>query len=179
VGVIHELPSAPPIVVGHAPRDMLLDAADANFAVHVAWAAASTDGMRVSEQVGVVLTDSGLGCDTFNVACRARLAAHDAQRCVRDAVDFYRQSGRPFSWWVGPLDTPDDLGGLLRAEGLRDLLHIHGLAEDEAGVVMAADLGALPDLDTTLAGLEIRAVETETSLRQYAAHFADAHVSEF
>ena len=56
---------------------------------------------------------------------------------VRQANIFVRPSPglpgarRPFSWWVGPVDKPDDLGELLRAEGLEH-------AETE--LAMAADL---------------------------------------
>jgi GNAT superfamily N-acetyltransferase len=90
--------------------------------------------MRV--EVGeLVLVDSGLACDTFNVVCRARLAPETAGEAIRSAVAHFAEVGRPFSWWLCPGDEPSDLGARLIAAGLRR-------AEEE--VAMAADLSALP-----------------------------------
>ncbi|MBT5712348.1 GNAT family N-acetyltransferase, partial [Candidatus Poribacteria bacterium] len=167
----NELPRVmPPIALGDVSRAALLEAADANFAVHAAWAVDATDGMRVSEEFGVVLSDSGLNCDTFNVACRARFPEAEAPHRVRSALGFYRESGSPFSWWVSPADTPVGLPELLLAEGLR---------EDETEVAMAVDLAGLRTSRLAPAGLEIRRVHEVERLRDFARHYDDVDVLRF
>src|SRR5262245_53084939 len=109
----------------------LAEAADENFVVHASWAHRRTAGMRVSDELGVVLTDSGLACDTFNIACRARLSVSQAPQRIQAALTFFRQAGRLFSWWVGPGDQPSHLG---------ELLVDAGLLRAESELAMVADL---------------------------------------
>ena len=59
--------------------DSLAAAADINLATHFSWVQQQTAGMRVRRSESLVLTDSGLPCDTFNAVCReqaARAGAH-------------------------------------------------------------------------------------------------------
>ena len=60
--------------------------------------------MQVLAESGLVLIDSGLPCDTFNIICRARLTADQAPQRIREAIAFFHSVGRPFSWWVGPAE---------------------------------------------------------------------------
>src|SRR5690349_17165220 len=84
-------------------------AADANLVTHASWVQRQVPGMRVVERADLVLIDSGLPCDTFNLICRARLDPGDAPGRVREALEMFRAVQRPFSWWVGPADRPTDL----------------------------------------------------------------------
>jgi ribosomal protein S18 acetylase RimI-like enzyme len=95
----------------------LANAADENLAVHAAWACSRLPGARVAITSDLVLVDSGQPCDTFNFACRARLGA-DAGDRVSAALDFFRRTGHPFSWWLGPGATPDHLAEVLVRAGL-------------------------------------------------------------
>ncbi len=64
------------------------EAADRNFVVHASWVHAHTSGMRVQDSATILLADSGLECDTFNIICRARFdSAHAAQQ-IRAALVF-------------------------------------------------------------------------------------------
>jgi ribosomal protein S18 acetylase RimI-like enzyme len=134
------------------------DAADANLAMHFTYVQRAVEGMRVREDSGVVLTDSGLPCDTFNAACRARLPGEAANAIIHDAIAWF--DGRPFSWWVGPADEPPDLGR--RLEGA-------GLAPDDTEVAMRADL-ATARLDVPVPiHFEIRRAATAVELGHFAA----------
>jgi ribosomal protein S18 acetylase RimI-like enzyme len=135
------------------------DRADANFVVHVTWAAARTPGMlaRVDDQL--VLADSGLPCDTYNFVCRARLTPAAVARAAADAVGYFAGVGRPFSWWVGPADQPPELGEVL--EGL-------GLERAETELAMALSLPALPDELPPVPGLTVRRVRTADELAELA-----------
>jgi ribosomal protein S18 acetylase RimI-like enzyme len=147
------------LVVDAVSTAELAEAADENFVVHASWAHRCTAGMRVSSELGVVLTDSGLACDTFNIACRARLNAEQALQRIQAALAFFRQARRPFSWWVGPGDRPANLGELLTEAGL---------VRAETELAMAADLAALQTHDPAPAGLEIRRVRTAAELEDFA-----------
>jgi ribosomal protein S18 acetylase RimI-like enzyme len=147
------------LIIGDVSVAELADAADENFVVHASWAHRRTAGMRVSDELGVVLTDSGLACDTFNVACRARLSADQAPQRIRAALAFFREADRPFSWWVGPGDQPSNLG---------DLLVDAGLLRAETELAMVAELTGLQAPGSVPAGLEIRRVRAPTELQDFA-----------
>jgi len=115
--------------------------------------------MRVVDEPDLVLVDSGLPCDTFNVVCRARLELVTALERVREVVEYFHGAGRPFSWWLGPADQPPELGEFLLAAGLEP-------AETE--VAMAADLAALPAGELSPGGLQIRRVGTGGQLYDFA-----------
>src|SRR5262245_27005309 len=108
----------------------LAEAADANLVTHLTWVQGQVAGMRVQDD-DLVIVDSGLPCDTFNVICRARLVAETAEDRVAAAVAYFRAVSRPFSWWVGPADHPANLG---------EILTMAGLEAPESELAMAADL---------------------------------------
>jgi hypothetical protein len=62
------LPPVDPLPENTAAR------ADATFVVHATYALMRTPGMLARVAPDLVLADSGLPCDTFNIICRARLA---------------------------------------------------------------------------------------------------------
>ena len=132
-------------------------AADENLAAHFTWVQRQTAGMRSVLEDDLVRTECGMDCDTFNAVCRARLEPADAARRIGEAIAWF--SGRPFSWWVGPSDAPEDLG--LRLED-------SGLAAAETELAMAARLSALRAADEKPDGLEIRRVRTPSELSDFA-----------
>jgi ribosomal protein S18 acetylase RimI-like enzyme len=94
----------------------LAAAAAENLAAHFTFVQGRLPGMRAAVAGDLTLTSCGMACDTFNAACRARLAPETAERRIREAIAWF--AGLPFSWWVGPGDAPADLGRLLEAAGL-------------------------------------------------------------
>ena len=137
----------------------LAEAADANLVAHTSYVQRRTNGMRVIDEVDLVLVDSGLACDTFNFVCRARLDPDHALERAHQAVAHFARVRRPFSWWVGPADKPDNLGNLLIAAGLQ---------RDETELAMAVDLDNLGVADLIATGLEIRRVQSADELRNFA-----------
>jgi GNAT superfamily N-acetyltransferase len=146
-------------------RSELAEAADANLVEHAGWVHRRLPTMRVVEDPGLTLIDSGVPCDTFNVVCRARLRPEDAPGRARAAIEHFTTVGRPFSWWVGPADRPAELG-----DRLLDL----GLARTETELAMAADLAGLRTGDGPPGALRIRRVRTEAELRAFARLLAGA-----
>jgi ribosomal protein S18 acetylase RimI-like enzyme len=146
----------------------LAAAADANFVVHATWAAQHVAGMRTVIRANLALVDSGLACDTFNIACCARLAAAEAPQHIQAALDFFAKGSGQFSWWVGPADQPPRLGELLQASGLARADGELAMAASWTDLSLAA---RLPD------GLEIQRVANVEQLEAFAltiTHDAEA-----
>jgi GNAT superfamily N-acetyltransferase len=133
-------------------------AATTNLAVHAGWIHQRTPGMSAIHHDDLVVVDSGLPCDTFNLVCRARLAPDAASARIHTAIDHFAQVGRPFSWWLCPGDQPANLGERLLAAGLQP-------AESELAMSAGLDrlqTGELP------ANLQIRRVRTLAQLHDFA-----------
>jgi ribosomal protein S18 acetylase RimI-like enzyme len=133
-------------------------AMEANQVDHMTYLPRGLPGATVRDAPGLLLVDSGIPSNTFNVVCRTRLRERDADAGIDAAVEHFRAVSRPFAWWVGPGALPEDLDARLTARGLKR-------AEQEAG--MAADLSRLPAL-TLPAGLVIRRVSTEREMADFA-----------
>lgn len=133
--------------------------ADATFVIHAGWALERTAGMVSQVRPDLVLADSGLPCDTFNIVCRARLAGASGRHTARQAVAHFGRVQRPFSWWVGPADQPRELGTMLEELGLE---------RAETELAMALSLDALPSHVPDVAGLEVRRVRTQAELEAWA-----------
>jgi len=146
----------------HTPASSasLLAAMETNFVTHVAWLPARLPGARVLDGPDLLLVDSGLATDTFNVVCRARFRPAEVHRRAVETCRYFEQVGRPFAWWVGPLDQPAALGAALR---------LAGLVADETEEAMVADLGPVPAAPPMPAGLRIERVRQPAGVRDYAA----------
>lgn len=114
--------------------------------------------MRVSRELGALTVDSGLACDTFNFICGARLKPAEVTARVGSLCKFF--GPRPFSWWVGPGDTPEDLGEALVAAGLN---------RSDSEVAMGARLDALHLGAPVPDGLSITRVQSSAQLRDFAS----------
>jgi ribosomal protein S18 acetylase RimI-like enzyme len=147
------------------------EAADDNFVVHATWAAQQLPSMRTRVGPELALVDSGLPCDTFNIACRARLAPDRPALAVQMALDFFAAGSNLFSWWVGPADQPANLRHYLEAAGL-----VYAGGE----LAMAASLHDLPSDWEVPAGLEIRRVTNPAQLAAFARTITpDPHALRF
>jgi len=150
-------------------------AADDNFVQHATWVQRATPGMLVMSDESLTVVDSGLPTDTFNFVCRARLAVHNARERVQAAIRHFREVERPFSWWVGPADQPDNLAAILTAGGLQP-------AESE--LAMAVELAKLVAPDP-VSGVAIRCVDSQRALEAYSRILSglatppDMHVETF
>ncbi|WP_200425451.1 GNAT family N-acetyltransferase [Streptomyces sp. NE5-10] len=133
-----------------------------NLAEHACHLHRSTTGASVAEGGDLVVADSGLDDDTFNIVAAARFTDTDAAERIAGTVRATARTGRGFSWWVGPASTPGDLSARLTAAGL---------PESERETAMWAELDdALPASDVP--GLDIRTVTTPEELADYATVLA-------
>ena len=129
----------------------LCDAATANFVTHASWAARGRPGARVESNASLTLVDSGLGADTFNLVCGARLRPDEVAESGERVLRHFDSVGRPFSWWVAPGDAPDDLAKRLAGAGLQ---------ERETELAMALDLSTSDRRPPGPEGVEIREATT-------------------
>ena len=167
-------PPRPSVIVGGAAR--LAEAAAENLAAHAGWVHAHAPGMRRIDRGDLVLADSGLPADTFNVVCRARLDRPTSRARIEESIEHFRRAGRPFSWWVSPSDHPADLPDLLAAAGLE---------RAETETAMSAALAAAPEAGAAAPELRIARVATASQLSDFARAIAgiasppDPHVPRF
>ncbi|WP_419992866.1 GNAT family N-acetyltransferase [Streptomyces boninensis] len=137
-------------------------ATEQNLAEHACHLHRTLRGASVTETGDLLIADSGLDDDTFNIVAAARFTPDTAPARVAETARTLAATGRTFSWWVGPASTPDHLAGHLQAAGLE-------ASETETGMWM--DLrGPLPEAYAD--GLEIRRVTTPEQLADYAAVLA-------
>ncbi|MDX3383365.1 GNAT family N-acetyltransferase [Streptomyces niveiscabiei] len=87
-------------------------------------------GARVIDTGDLVVADSGLDDDTFNIVTSARFTETNAARRIAETTASL--PARPFSWWVGPTCTPHDLSARLTAAGW-------GASEQEAAMWVELD----------------------------------------
>lgn len=136
----------------------LTDRMERNLAEHACHLHRSMSGATVAETGDLLIADSGLDDDTFNIVAAARFATGDAAARISETVGSLASTGRSFSWWVGPVSTPTDLSARLTAIGLP-------VSERETAMWVEVD-DTLP-LPTAHA-LDIRKVTTPEQLADYA-----------
>ena len=143
----------------------VLDAMDANLVSHACHLHEHLPTASVTVTADVVVADSGLADDTFNIIAGARFAVPadgPEDRRLIDILASIRATGRPFSWWTGPRDNPSDLGARLSALGC---------VRSEEERAMTADLDVVPH-PTPVPKLSVHRVTTRTQLADYAAVMA-------
>ncbi|WP_030264859.1 GNAT family N-acetyltransferase [Streptomyces violens] len=133
-----------------------------NLAEHACHLHRYMESATVVETDDLLVADSGLADDTFNIIAVARFTPETAGSRIAETVRTLAATGRPFSWWVGPASAPADLSARLSAAGLP--------ASEQETAMWA-------ELDDTLPrphadGLDIRPVTTPTELSDYATVLA-------
>ncbi len=143
-------------------EDDLPEQMERNLAEHASHLHRSMSGAEVAETGDLLVADSGLDDDTFNIVAAARFTADTAPARIAETARTLARTGRPFSWWVGPASRPDDLAARLAAAGLR---------ASERETAMWAELDdTLPA--PSVPGLDIQRVTTPEQLADYSAVLA-------
>lgn len=136
----------------------LMDRMERNLAEHACHLHRSMTGATVTEAGDLLVADSGLDDDTFNIVAAARFTAADATARITEIAGTLARTGRRFSWWVGPASAPLDLTTRLTAAGL---------PASERETAMWAELDeTLPP--PTVQGLDIQRVAAPEQLADYA-----------
>lgn len=137
-------------------------AMERNLAEHACHLHRNLQSASVIETSDLLIADSGLADDTFNIVAATRFTPDTASARAAETTRALAVTGRPFSWWVGPASTPSNLAECLEAVGL-------AASETETG--MWKDLrGPVPEAHVD--GLEIRLATTPEQLADYATVLA-------
>ncbi|MCP3802688.1 GNAT family N-acetyltransferase [Allokutzneria sp. A3M-2-11 16] len=139
----------------------LAAALERNHAEHAAHLLRGTAGTWVDEPGDVLVADSGITDDTFNMVIDARFTEDTADDRIAEVIASLPE-GRPFSWWVGPNSRPTDLSERLAKAGFP--------ADDEEENAMWFPLSETHDPQDT--DLEIVKVRTEEQLADFAGVLA-------
>ncbi|MEU5770361.1 GNAT family N-acetyltransferase [Streptomyces asoensis] len=129
-----------------------------NLAEHACHLHRSLSGATVTETDDLLVADSGLDDDTFNIVAAARFTADDVTARITETIATLVSTGRRFSWWVGPASTPADLTSHLTVARLP-------VSEQETAMWAGLD-DILPP--PAVPGLDIRTVTTSGQLADYA-----------
>ncbi|WP_424217444.1 GNAT family N-acetyltransferase (plasmid) [Streptomyces sp. BI20] len=129
-----------------------------NLAEHACHLHRRLPGARVCATRDLLIADSGLADDTFNIVAAARFTEADAPTRVTETLRALRDTGRPFSWWVGPASTPSTLPAVLADAGLRP---------SGTETAMWRDLTAAPPPPPEV-GLDLVRVRTRAQLADWA-----------
>ena len=141
-----------------APSNINL-AMEQNLAEHACHLHRQLTTASVQETDDLVIADSGLEDDTFNIVAATRFTPETVAKRVAETEQILASAARPFSWWVGPTSTPASLSKYLEASRFK-------AAETETG--MWKDLrGPFPEAHVD--GLDIRLASTPAQLAEYAA----------
>ncbi|MEV1026360.1 GNAT family N-acetyltransferase [Streptomyces sp. NPDC050264] len=140
----------------------LSDRTEQNLAEHAGHLHRRLPGATVTATDDLLIADSGLDDDTFNIVAAARFTPDTAQDRITETITALAATGRPFSWWAGPASTPPDLTARLTDAGL---------PATETETAMWAELtDTLPQ--PYVDGLDVHPVTTPERLSDYAAVLA-------
>lgn len=84
------------------------------------------EGMSISTDNGMVMIDSGMCSDMFNIICTKSSANKES---LKIGIDHYQKKNLPFCWWVGFDEDPD---------WLKDSLNSYQLHPTEEELMMIA-----------------------------------------
>jgi ribosomal protein S18 acetylase RimI-like enzyme len=133
-----------------------------NFAEHACHLQRHLPGSTVTQTGDLLIADSGLDDDSFNMVTAARFTPATVAGRVADTIATVRATGRAFSWHQGPASTPADLAAHLAAAGL---------AAPGLELAMRKDLRGVPP-PSPADGMDIRLVTTPAQLAGFAAILA-------
>jgi len=150
-------------------EDGLLARIEANFAEHACHLHRQVPGMTVWPADDLVVADSGLADDTFNVVAGARFTAATADARIARTEAAVAATARPFTWWAGPASTPPDLAARLSRAGLPATAAEPAMRAALTGPGGPGGPGGAPP---DPAELDIRLVSTDEELADFAAVLA-------
>jgi GNAT superfamily N-acetyltransferase len=147
------------------PTDLLLRM-EQNLAEHACHLHRRAPWMTVRQTADLLVADSGLDDDSYNIIAAARFTPGTAAARIEETAQEVEGTGRRFCWWVGPASTPPDLAARLASAGLppaeKEAAMWLPLPPDDETGGPAAGPGQPPEL-------EIRTAATTAELDAFAA----------
>ena len=69
----------------------------------------SVDTVSVEFKDDISLTSSDIPDETFNYILETNFTKETASARIKQLADYFKQKNVPWTWWVGPGDTPEEL----------------------------------------------------------------------
>lgn len=131
--------AASPIVHRHETQkrkkwtqEQILKAMEANTLLQMTYFGKYIPTMEIIFEFDATVVQSQIPEDTFNYVISAHFTENNADWRISHVISLYKKKSLPFSWWVGPSDTPENLSELLQQHGLR-------FKEENIGMYLALD----------------------------------------
>jgi GNAT superfamily N-acetyltransferase len=122
------------------------------------------DGTSVLDEPELFAAATGIPDEMMNGVFRTRLTADTSDAGIERAVGLFKSRKLPFHWWVGPTDSPADLGERLTA---------HGFVCETELPAMAVELDRLTSLEPA-GPLEIKVVSDRETMSDWVATLIQA-----
>lgn len=132
----------------------IIDQVHQNFLTHIRYFHDRHSSMKVIENDTMMVCDSGLACDTFNVIANVGFT-NSSIKLIRDYIINAR---RPFSCWVGPLKVTLSQSLILEENGFKF---------DESERAMWFDLNQLNEMPF-INNFSIKRVITDNDMLRFA-----------
>lgn len=126
-------------------------------------------GYKIEEKNSVRIINCNLKTSMFNIACNAKFNETDLDSKINYVIGQYKR--KPFAWWVGPTDSPNNLQERILKAGFK---------KETDEYAMFCDLSDFQEFELNK-NISVRQVEKRKELIDFIGviSFYDQYVSEF
>jgi GrpB-like predicted nucleotidyltransferase (UPF0157 family)/RimJ/RimL family protein N-acetyltransferase len=150
--------------LAHWSHEKLLKAMATNLNVYMTHFAQYLNQIELIRIPGFTIVNSGLPDETFNDILDADFLAADADKKIQEITNYFAQNNTPFTWWISPYDSPEDLPESLKRNGYQNT---------ENKKAMYIDLDKWDEHTHTTSPLEIIRARDEKILHDFALVLAN------
>lgn len=101
-----------------------------NFFAHKLFLPERLASCTVLKAQELIIVNSHIAAQAVNVVLRARLDDKAVVPAITSTIAYFKREGMPFSWWIAPDDTPENLPQLLALNGLVHKSTQYALVQD-------------------------------------------------
>jgi hypothetical protein len=101
-----------------------------NFFAHQLFLPERLASCTVLKAKEVILINTHIGASAYNMVLRARIKDATVVQMIMSTIAYFKREGMPFSWWIAPDDTPENLPKLLSLNGMVHKATYYGLMLD-------------------------------------------------
>lgn len=110
-------------------KQNIVDALKKNFLFQITYFAPYVPTMKMLKKDNTILC-TDIKDDTFNIVTNTHFTSENANQKIKETIKVFQDKNLPFSWWVGPGDSPSNLKELLIKQGLTPKENDYGMHLD-------------------------------------------------